>query len=203
MDLSLVARLRAEGVAVVAVTKGHGVETVRAVLGAGMADVGENYAGDLLSKAAEVPEARWHFLGTVQRRKVRDLAPVVRLWQGVARVEEGEAIARHAPGAAVLVQVNVSGLPQRNGCGWDELPAVVAGLRAMPLDVRGVMCVATTGREREQFRRLAAAADDLALPERSMGMSADWAVAVEEGATMVRLGTALFGPRPDPVQVRR
>jgi uncharacterized pyridoxal phosphate-containing UPF0001 family protein len=201
-----VAHIRAEvppHVRVVAVTKGFGIEAARAAVAGGVVDVGENYAQELLAKAQAVPEARWHLLGAVQRRTVRDLAPFVHLWHSIARVEEGTAVARHAPGAAVLVQVNVSGLPQRNGCTWEEVPALVAALRGTGVDVRGLMCVATPGEERAQFRRLSATAADLGLSERSMGMSGDWRVAVEEGATIVRLGTMLFGPRPDPLDLRR
>lgn len=203
MDAELVAAVRAAGVRLVAVTKGQPIEAARAAVAAGVVDLGENYAHDLVAKAAEVPEARWHYLGAVQRRKVRELAPHVALWQSVARVEEGEAIARAAPGAAVLVQVNVGGLPARNGCSWDELDALVAALRSQDLDVQGLMCVATPGAERAQFRRLATAAAELGSGELSMGMSGDWRIAVEEGATIVRLGSALFGPRPDPPDLRR
>lgn len=201
-----VAHVRAEvpaHVRIVAVAKGFGVDAARAAVAGGVADVGENYAHELVAKAQAVPEARWHFLGAVQRRKVRELAPFVELWHGVARVEEGEAVARHAPAAGVLVQVNVSGRPQRNGCAWDDLSGIVAALRTTGVDVRGLMCVATPGEERAQFARLAATAADLGLSERSMGMSGDWRVAVEEGATIVRLGTALFGPRPDRPDLRR
>lgn len=203
MDAELVAAVRAAGVRLVAVTKGQPVEAARAAVAAGVVDLGENYAQEVAAKAPDVPGARWHYLGTVQRRKVRDLAQHVDLWQSVARAAEGEAIARAVPGAAVLVQVNVGDLPSRNGCSWDSLDALVAALRAMELDVQGLMCVATPDDERVQFRRLAAAARGLGLPEVSMGMSADWQVAVEEGATIVRIGSALFGPRPDPVDLRR
>jgi uncharacterized pyridoxal phosphate-containing UPF0001 family protein len=203
VDLALLAELRAAGVTVVAVTKALGVEAARQAVAAGVPDVGENYAQELVAKAAEVPGARWHFLGAVQRRKVRDLAPHVYLWQSVARPEEGAEIARHAPGAQVLVQVNVDGNPARNGCTWDDVGPLVRALQGEGLDVRGLMCVATRGREREQFRRLAATAGELGLPDLSMGMSGDWRTAVEEGATVVRIGTALFGPRPDPVDLRR
>jgi uncharacterized pyridoxal phosphate-containing UPF0001 family protein len=203
VDVALLAELRAAAVTTVAVTKGLGTDAVRAAVAAGILDVGENYAQELVAKAAEVPGARWHFLGAVQRRKVRDLAPLVHLWQSVARVEEGAEIARHAPQARVLVQVNVDGAAARNGCAWDEVAPLVEALRAEGLDVRGLMCVATPGRERDQFKRLAATAADLGLAELSMGMSADWRIAVEEGATIVRIGTALFGPRPDPLDLRR
>ena len=203
MDLAVLEELRAAGVTVVAVTKGLGADAGRAAVAAGILDVGENYARELVAKAAEVPGARWHFLGAVQRRKVRDLAPHVHLWQAVARPEEGAEIARHAPGAQVLVQVNVDGSPARNGCAWDDVGPLAGALGDEGLDVRGLMCVATPGRAREQFRRLAATAADLGLPDLSMGMSGDWRIAVEEGATMVRIGTALFGPRPDPSDLRR
>ncbi|HEX2038745.1 MAG TPA: alanine racemase [Acidimicrobiales bacterium] len=203
MDHDLVAEVRAAGVRLVAVTKGQPVGAALEAVAAGVVDLGENYARDLLDKARQVPGARWHYLGAVQRRKVRSLAPHVAVWQSVARAEEGEAIAGATPGATVLVQVNVSGLPARNGCHWDELDALVAALRTHDLDVQGLMCVATPGEERAQFRRLAAAAASLGLRELSMGMSGDWRVAVEEGATTVRLGSALFGPRPDPLDLRR
>jgi uncharacterized pyridoxal phosphate-containing UPF0001 family protein len=204
MDAGLVAEVHAAGVRLVAVTKGQPVEAARAAVRAGVVDLGENHAQDLVAKATEgVEGARWHYLGAVQRRKVRGLAPHVAVWQSVARAEEGDAIARAAPGAVVLVQVNVSGLSARNGCLWNELDALVAALRGQDLDVQGLMCVATPGDERAQFRRLAAAAGALGLPQRSMGMSGDWRVAVEEGATTVRLGRALFGPRTDPRDLRR
>ena len=203
MDAEVVAAVHAAGARLVAVTKGQPVGSAREAVAAGVVDLGENDAQSLIGKAIELPEARWHFLGAVQRRKVRDLAPHVAVWQTVARVEEGETIARSVPGAAVLVQVNVSGLPRRNGCLWDELDALVAALRDRDLDVRGLMCVATRGRERTQFRRMAAAAAALGLRELSMGMSGDWRIAVEEGATIVRIGSALFGPRPDPLDMRR
>lgn len=198
---------RAPGeVRVVAVTKGFGVEAVTAAVAAGLADCGENFAQSLLEKAgAAPPEVRWHFLGPVQRNKVKGLAPLVHLWHGVDRLAAGEAIARRAPGAAVLVQVNLTGDPARPGTAWAEAPALVDGLRSLELDVLGLMGVAAPDRveARGQFRRLAALAGDLGLTELSMGMSGDLEVAVEEGATLVRVGTALFGARPGGPQVRR
>ncbi|MDQ1446115.1 MAG: dependent protein [Acidimicrobiaceae bacterium] len=200
-------------VTVVAVTKGFGPEAVRIALDAGLADVGENYAQELLAKAAAVDAAvgdaaagdaavggvRWHFLGHVQGNKVKSLAPVVAVWQGVDGVATAEAIRARRPDAALFVQVNLSGLAQRNGCSWEDAPAVVESAPG----VRGLMGVAGPGDPRPQFRRLAALARELGLPEVSMGMSGDYAVAVEEGSTMVRLGTVLFGPRPERGDLRR
>jgi hypothetical protein len=193
-------------VRLVAVTKAFPVEAVTAALASGMVDVGENYAQELLGKADMLPAvttdataARWHFLGRLQRNKVKALAPHVHLWQSVDRVELGAEIAKRAPGGAVLVQVNLSGEAQKGGCSWSDLPALVAGLRALDLDVRGLMGVGPEGPSedaRTGFRRLVATADDLGLPERSIGMTTDLEVAVEEGSTMVRIGRDLFGPRP-------
>ena len=204
-----------ESVRVVAVTKGFGLPAVEAALGAGLTDLGENYASELVGKAAAlaassesaalapssgagVPPPVWHFLGAVQRRKVPGLAPVVGCWQGVARPVEAEAIARHRPGARVLVQVDVTGAPGRNGCPPSEVPGLVKVARDLGLDVLGLMTVAPTepsaaGRAFDVVRDLA---DRLGLPERSMGMSGDLELAVAAGSTMVRVGRALFGERP-------
>ena len=190
-------------VTIVAVTKGFGAEAARAAVRAGLTDVGENYGQELLAKAStlqggDAPQLRWHFLGAVQRRKVRPMAPVVTLWQSVDRESAGAEIAKAAPGARVLVQVNVSGLPGRNGCEWAAAPALVERLRSFGLEVRGLMAVASPTDPRPEFRRLAQLAGDLGLPELSMGMTGDLDVALEEGATMLRVGRALFGPRPVP-----
>ena len=193
---------RPEDVRVVAVTKAQGPGAVEAALAAGLRDLGENYAQELVAKRQAVDagpaEWRWHFLGHVQRNKVRLLAPVVTLWQAVDRVAAGREIARRAPGAAVLVQVDVSGEAQKRGCRLDDVPALVEELTALGLDVRGLMAVGPTGPPedaRPGFRRLVTTAERLGLRERSIGMSDDLEVAVSEGATMVRVGRALFGPR--------
>ncbi len=198
---------RPEDVRVVAVTKGQGPEAVAAAVAAGLVDVGENYAQELVAKHdAGGEHCRWHFLGHVQRNKVRVLAPLVDLWQAVDRVAVGETIARRAPGAAVLVQVNVSGESQKHGCRAADAPALVEELVAVGLDVRGLMAVGPTGPPadaRPAFRRLVAMAEGLGLRERSIGMSDDLEVAVSEGSTMVRVGRALFGPRSGSAELRR
>ena len=107
-------------VTLVAVTKGFGVEAVRMASAAGLTQVGENYADELVAKARALeagpgPMPDWHFLGAVQRNKVPRLAPLVTCWQGIARIEEGRAIARRRPGARVLVEVDLVGLPGRGG----------------------------------------------------------------------------------------
>jgi pyridoxal phosphate enzyme (YggS family) len=187
-------------VQLVAVTKGQTPETVRAALGAGLADFGENYAQELVGKAADVDGGpRWHFIGQLQRNKVRQVAHLVDLWQSVDRLRLGEEIARHIPGASVLVQVNLTEDPNRGGTKPGLAAGLVEGLRDLGLDVRGLMAVAPQGDEttaRAGFRIVRELADRMSLPERSIGMSADFEAAVREGSTMVRIGEALFGPRP-------
>jgi uncharacterized pyridoxal phosphate-containing UPF0001 family protein len=195
-------------VRVVAVTKGFGTGAVREALRAGLTEVGENYADELLGKAEEVdredrppeePVPLWHFLGAVQRNKVAGLAPVVGCWQSVSRLVEGRAIARRRPGATVLVQIDIAGLPGRGGIEPGRAPELVAALAEEELDVAGLMAVGVPGppaASREGFHLVSSLADRLSLPVRSMGMSDDLEVAIAEGSTMVRLGRALFGDRP-------
>ena len=195
-------------ITIVAVTKGFGPDAVRAAADAGLCDLGENYAQELSAKvsAVEGESLRWHFLGPIQRNKVALLAPVVALWQAVDRRAAGEAIARRAPGAAVLVQVNVSGESTKHGCRLAEVPALVDDLRTLGLSVSGLMAIGPSGPPklaRPGFRAVVELARQLALPEVSIGMTEDLEVAVEEGATMVRIGRGLFGPRPGTSRLRR
>ena len=186
-------------VRLLAVTKGHGTEAVEAAVAAGVPDVGESYAQELLAKvdAVEGP-VRWHFIGGLQRNKVRSIAPFVQLWQSVDRLSLAAEIARHAPGAAVLVQVNVSGQENQGGCPPERLASLVDGCSDLGLAVRGLMAIGPQGTDAEvraAFRRVRELADQHGLPERSMGMTGDLEAAVAEGSTLVRIGTALFGPR--------
>ena len=195
-------------VRIVGVTKGHGPGVCEAALGAGLTDLGESYAQELLAKAADarLATARWHFIGGLQTRKVRLLAGAVSLWQSIDRTKLVDEVARWAPGAHVLVQVSLSDEPGKAGCSFDDAPALVAEASRSGLVVDGLMGVGPTtgGAEaaRPRFRQLARAAADLGLEEVSMGMSADVPVALAEGATVVRVGSALFGPRPARAAVR-
>jgi pyridoxal phosphate enzyme (YggS family) len=192
-------------VTVCAVTKGQPIEVVRAACECGLEDLGESYAQEMLAKveqmsteveAAGVP--RWHFVGRLQRNKVKVLAPHVVLWQSVDRPELAPVLARHAPGASVLVQVASSGEEGKGGCPIEDAPALVDTLGTHGLDVRGVMAVGPTDAgvdPRPGFAAVRSLADRLDLAEISMGMSRDLDAAIAEGATMIRPGTALFGPR--------
>jgi hypothetical protein len=191
-------------VTLMAVTKGFGPEAPRTAVAAGLSVVGENYADELVAKAHALaddpgPAPEWHFLGAVQRNKVPRLAPLVACWQGVARLAEGRAIAARRPGARVLVQVDVAGLPGRGGVPPVDVADLVVALRGEDLDVAGLMAVGPPGPPedaRPGFRAVRRLADELELPVRSMGMTDDLEVALSEGSTMVRVGRALFGDRP-------
>jgi pyridoxal phosphate enzyme (YggS family) len=192
-----------ESVTIVAVTKQQPDGAVRAALDAGLRDIGENRADALVAKvhANADDRVRWHFLGQIQRNKIGKVAPYVALWQSVDRAELGPAIARHAPGARVLVEVNLTDDPNRGGTSLAAVPALVRDLQADGLVVRGLMAVGPLGgpeAARPGFTAVVRCADELGLPVRSLGMSGDIDVAVACGSTMVRVGTALFGARPMP-----
>jgi pyridoxal phosphate enzyme (YggS family) len=195
-------------VELVVVTKEVALDTVRAALDAGATDLGENRAQELVEKAAALAaradSPRWHFIGRLQRNKVRALAPHVSLWQSLDRDELVDAVAAAAPNANVLVQVNVAGEPQKGGCAPDAVPALVERADHHGLAVRGLMTVPPlAGDPRPHFARLRALADANGLAECSMGMSGDFEAAIGEGATIVRVGTAVFGPRPERRDARR
>lgn len=190
-------------ITIIGVTKGFDASAVRAATVAGLVDLGESYAQETVSKIADLdpdePKPRWHWVGRMQRNKVRQVAEHVSLWHSVDRTSLAVEIARRSPGAAVLVQVNTSGEATKAGCEPEATAGLVADARAEGLDVRGLMTIAAPGAAAatDGFGLLARLADDLALPERSMGMSDDLEQAVAAGTTMVRIGTALFGDR-DP-----
>jgi PLP dependent protein len=197
-------------VRIVAVTKTHGPAAVRAAVDAGLTDVGENRVQEALEKQAAVPDVpvSWHLIGTLQRNKARHAAGRFALIHSLDRADLASELDRRAvPGRrqAVLVQVNCSDEPQKGGVEPDGLPALLETLRGLAkLEVRGLMTMSAltddAGEQRRAFRRLRELRDveerrGHRLPELSMGMSGDYPVAVEEGATMIRLGTVLFGER--------
>ena len=190
-----------ERVRILAVAKTFPVEAIRAAALAGVVDFGENYADELVAKAASscetIPGLRWHFIGSIQRNKLARLAPFTAVYETLRRIEEGRDIARRSPGAAVLVEVEATGTPRSLGCRAGRRRST--GLRAgtLDLDVRGLMTVAAPGAG-DAARAVSAVgglARALGLAECSMGMSDDFELAVAAGSTEIRVGTALFGPR--------
>ncbi len=203
-----------EAVRLVAVTKGVSVDAIREATRAGHWIFGENRVQEAVPKIealASDPGPTWHLVGHLQTNKVRRAVGLFGLIHSVdserlARAIEAEA-ARQGRRQAVLLQVNVAGEPQKSGVPPDDLPALAEAAAGLPhLEVKGLMTVPPLGEtpeaSRPYFRRLRELARDvarqvpaLAMEELSMGMSADFEVAIEEGATLVRVGTAIFGGR--------
>lgn len=210
-----VARRQAVGgwahpVRIVAVTKTHGPEAVRAALAAGVRDIGENRVQEALQKQDALAgiDVAWHLIGSLQRNKARHAAGRFALIHSIDRLELAAELDRRTPPGTrqrVLVQVNCSAEPQKSGVAPGALIGLLDQLAALErLEVQGLMTMsALTDDPAEQhraFRLLRELRDQgeqsgHALPELSMGMSGDYPAAVEEGATMIRLGTVLFGER--------
>jgi PLP dependent protein len=197
-------------VTIVGVTKTHGSEAVRAAVAAGLADVGENRVQEAVQKQDTLRDLRvsWHLIGTLQRNKARHAAGRFELIHSIDRLDlAAELNRRVSPGhpQRTLVQVNCSAEAQKGGVAPESLLPLLDQLRTLEhLDVRGLMTMsALTGvatEQRRAFRLLRELRDQAersghVLPVLSMGMSGDYPIAIEEGATMIRLGTVLFGER--------
>lgn len=198
-------------VGIVAVTKRFPVEVVLAAAAHGLVDVGENYAQELVAKAdAIAAPLRWHFIGHLQRNKARQVVGRAHLLHAVDSAALLAEIDKRAAAAGcvqrVLLAVNVGGEAQKSGVAPEGLPALLeAADAAAHVRLDGLMTMPpwpeTPEDSRPHFAALRALRDRLATPGRplealSMGTSGDLEIAVEEGATLVRVGTALFGPRP-------
>jgi pyridoxal phosphate enzyme (YggS family) len=194
----------ADEVTLISVTKGFGADTVRAAVSAGIGDIGENRVQEALAKQTglEDLDLTWHLVGHLQTNKVKAALAHFAIIHSVDSVHLAEAIAARAPAEApVFVEVNIAAEPSKSGFLLDELPSALEAIRSLPrLDVRGLMTVAPITRRPEDvrpvFAMLRREAERAGLVGLSMGMSDDFAVAVEEGATHVRIGRALFGERP-------
>ncbi len=193
------------GVTLVAVSKTQPPEAIRETYAAGQRDFGENYAQEWRRKAealADLPDLVWHFVGSLQTNKVRMLAGAVRWIHTVDREELALEISRRSAGKGavtrVLLEVNVGGELSKSGCAPGDVERLAAAVRGLPgIELRGLMCIPPPeGDPRPHFRALRELAGRLSLPDLSMGMSGDWEAAIAEGSTIVRIGTAIFGPRP-------
>jgi pyridoxal phosphate enzyme (YggS family) len=197
-------------VTIIAVTKTHPVEAVREAFAAGLTAVGENRVQEALGKQNAVTDlaVEWHLIGSLQKNKARQAVNRFALIHSVDRLDLAVELDRRAVVGTrqpILLQVNCSAEPQKGGVEPGELPALVdAVLPLERIELRGLMTMAAytedESQQRASFRQLRELREGeqrrgRTLPELSMGMSGDYLVAVEEGATMVRLGTLLFGER--------
>ena len=201
-----------DAVSLVAVSKTKPIEAVREAMAAGQMHFGENRVQELVEKNEAIPEAKWHMIGVLQRNKVKYIAPFIYLIHSV----DSEKLAREVSKQAVkcgreidvLLQINISDEPQKGGFEEDEAEEMLGRIADFPnVKVCGLMGMAEFTADMEvvrgQFKRLAAARErfkslegsQVAMRELSMGMSGDYPVAIEEGATLVRIGSAIFGHR--------
>jgi pyridoxal phosphate enzyme (YggS family) len=198
-------------ITLVAVSKLKPASLIREAYDAGHRVFGENYAQELRDKAKELGDLdiRWHFIGGLQRNKAKYVATIASMMETVDSKELAEALDRRAEGRlACLIEVNVAGEESKSGVAPEEVPGLARHILSLPnLDLRGLMAIPPIEEEpeysRPYFRRLRESLNKVndslklnePLAELSMGMSHDFEVAIEEGATIVRVGTAIFGER--------
>ncbi len=200
-------------VKLLAVSKFHPIESIRQLKEAGQEAFGENYVQELLGKVEDLPEAEWHFIGALQTNKIRKLIGKVALIHSLDKLKQIHELEKRAAvadwTARVLVEVNVGKEASKRGCSPEQAAEILDEINRLPhVEALGLMSMPPFELNAEQTRPYHAALrrlrDDLqqrkglALPELSMGLSHDLEPAIEEGATWIRIGTAIFGPRPTP-----
>ena len=197
-----------DDVRLLAVSKLQPIERVRELYAAGQRDFGENYAQDLRDRAealADLTELRWHAIGPLQTNKVKYVARAAVAFHALDRIEVARELSRKVAGPIdVFLEVNVAGEATKHGVAPEAVPSLLAEVRTLPnLRVVGLMTMPpqpddpgwTADHNRPHFRRLRELAVGLGLTELSMGTTSDYEVAIEEGATWVRVGRSLFGDR--------
>ena len=200
-----------DDIELVAVTKTHSAETVREAIDAGHLLFGESKVQEARTKIPLLPSnLRWHFIGHLQKNKVRHALPLFELLHSVDSLELAQAIDRiaHDDGLhpRILLEVNVAGEASKFGFEPDKLRQEMESLLALPrLSIEGLMCIPPLGQDAEASRKYFVTLRELRnnfenefelkLPHLSMGMTNDYTVAIEEGATLIRVGTAIFGER--------
>ncbi|MEJ2059438.1 MAG: YggS family pyridoxal phosphate-dependent enzyme [Gammaproteobacteria bacterium] len=198
-------------VKLLAVSKTFPAEIVRAAIACGQRDFGENYVQEFETKAHALRDAApcWHFIGPLQSNKTRMVSELADWVHSIDRLKIAQRLDDQRPAASppldVCLQVNVSGEASKSGVAPGELPALAEAVAALPrLRLRGLMAIPAPrtdfDAQRRQFARLRGLFEDLTgrgfdLDTLSMGMSGDWQAAVAEGATIIRIGTAVFGER--------
>lgn len=195
-----------DAVQLVAVTKKHPVETVKLGFDCGLRHFGENYAQELRDKHEALSACaglRWHAIGPVQPKNAKYVAKAAHVFHALERLEVAQELSRRRAGGplACFIEVNVAGEASKAGLAPGDVAAFLAQVKGLPnLEVTGLMCMPPLEDDpeatRPAFKQLAALAKSLGLQHLSMGTTGDFEVAIEEGATHVRVGTALFGERP-------
>ena len=186
----------------IAVTKGFTHEEVNVATELGVKNFGENYAQELLAKNPLVDaEISWHYIGQLQSNKIKKISHLVDVWHSVTSLKLAREIHKRNDQAQILLQVSLMGPSNTKGFEVEQLPQLISQLRDMNIDISGLMTMGVPGdmvATRVVFKELRRLADTFELPECSMGMSDDFEIALESGASMIRVGSAIFGNRrPD------
>ena len=186
-------------VTLIGVTKGFTHQEVNIASELGIKNFGENYAQELLTKNPLVnPEISWHYIGQLQSNKIRKISHLVDVWHSVTSLKLAREIHKRNDQAQILLQVSLMGPSNSKGFEVEQLPQLISELRDMNIDISGLMTMGVPGDKvatRVVFKELRKLADTFELPECSMGMSGDFEIALESGASMIRVGSAIFGNR--------
>jgi len=193
-------------ITLVAISKSKPVSDIRDLYESGHRDFGENRAQEMADKAAVLPgDIRWHFVGALQTNKTRLVRPITHLLHSMDRESLASSWAKGiGPAPPVLIQVNTGSEPQKAGAGYDEVASLLEALLELGVEVRGLMAIPPLSADAEQmrphFRALRRMRDRLLelhsqIRELSMGMTDDFEIAIEEGASLIRVGRAIFGDR--------
>ena len=200
-ELAEVVKTKSGGNAILLpVTKGFGVREVEAVLEVGLTKVGESYAQELLEKAKNITDNRidWHMIGRIQRNKVKKLSETVDLWHSVDRKELIAEISKYKKNSKILIQVDMNERYQQGGCSPENVPGLIEFASAKGINVEGLMTIGVdqdVETTRNIFAELAKLSKKMGLKEISMGMSNDFEIAIDYGATILRVGRSIFGER--------
>jgi len=185
---------------IIAVTKTVDTNQIDAARQCGLKDFGENYAQEIIKKDEILENStsfNWHFIGGIQRNKVKQVANLVSVWHSVDRESIITEISKRAPGSKIFIQVNTTGEPQKSGCDPSDVSLLLSRARQNGLIVEGLMTVGSTTQkdQRPYFEKLATLGSKTGLSNLSMGMSNDFVEAVQLGGNHLRIGTAIFGQR--------
>ena len=200
-ELAEVVKTKSGGNAILLpVTKGFGVREVEAVLEVGLTKVGESYAQELLEKAKNITDNRvdWHMIGRIQRNKVKKLSETVDLWHSVDRKELIAEISKYKTDSKILIQVDMNERYQQGGCSPENVPGLIEFASDKGVNVEGLMTIGVdqdVETTRNIFAELAKLSKKMGLKEISMGMSNDFEIAIDYGATILRVGRSIFGER--------
>ena len=195
---------RVRGVTLLAVSKGQPVARIEQAIAAGQKAFGENYVQEAAQKMEVLPALEWHLIGPLQTNKTRIAAERFAWVQTVASEKIARRLSEQRPASLpplnVLIQVNVSGETSKSGVGLDEVETLARAIATLPrLQLRGLMAIPEPGADRSRYASVRSVFEKLksefGFDTLSMGMSDDLEVALAEGSTMVRIGTAIFGPR--------